>query len=183
MMTDGTPLCVDLDGTLIAGDTLVLSLRQIATRMPLKLAAVALALFRGRAAFKRTVSDAAIPDPQAMPWRNEVVAFVRAEHASGRRVILATAADRRIADAVASFLACFSDVIASDGITNAKGEAKIRAIRQLLGDRAPFDYIGDSRADLPIFATARIAYLVAPDRALHHQVADVSTIGRIFDHT
>ena len=44
--------------------------------------------------------------------------------------MLATATDQRWADAVAMHLDLFDDVLASDGKTNVKGEAKLAAIEE-----------------------------------------------------
>lgn len=176
---DDTPLCVDLDGTLIVGDTLVISLRQLAMGTPWKLPVLAVALLRGRAALKSAVAASMIPDPATLPWREDVVSFVRIEHESGRRVVLATAAHRRIAESVASYLGCFDAIVATDGSHNAKGPGKVDAIRRAIGER-PFDYVGDSAADLPIFAAARHGYLVAPSPALHQRAVRTGTIVRVF---
>lgn len=183
MAADETPLCVDLDGTLIHGDTLILSLRQIASHAPWKLARIGLALLRGRAAFKEAVADAIVPNPATLPWRPAVVSFIRSERERGRRLFLTTAADRRVAESVAAYLGCFDGIVASDGAANTKGAAKVAAIQRLIGDGAasPFDYIGDSPADLPIFAAARFGYLVAPTPALRQQAAAQGRIERIFE--
>ncbi|MFN8572956.1 MAG: haloacid dehalogenase-like hydrolase [Gemmatimonadaceae bacterium] len=178
--SDQVPLCVDLDGTLIAGDTLVISLRELARRRPWKLPEVAIALARGRGEMKTAVAAYVVPNPSQLPWRAAVVDFVRAQHAQGRRVLLATAAHRRIAEAVASYLTCFDGIVATDGSDNAKGAAKVAAIRRAIG-AGPFDYVGDSIADLPIFAAARHGYLVAPSPELHRQAAQAGTIVKVFD--
>ncbi|MEP7343617.1 MAG: haloacid dehalogenase-like hydrolase [Gemmatimonadaceae bacterium] len=181
MGADETPLCVDLDGTLIAGDTLVISLRHIATRTPWQIPRIAIALLRGRAAFKRSVAATVIPNPAKLPWRATVVAFVREQRASGRRVLLATAADRRVADSVATYLGCFDGIVASDGAENAKGSHKVEAIRRAIGEDTPFDYMGDSTADLPVFEVARVGYLVAPNHTLREQALRIGRIQRIFE--
>jgi hypothetical protein len=95
-----------------------------------------------------------------------VLAFIQHERLAPRSVILATAADRRVADAVSAHLALFDGVIASDGRHNAKGAGKLASIRAHLGSDAEFDYVGDSMADLPVFRAARRAYLVCPTPAL-----------------
>ena len=181
IVPDETPLCVDLDGTLIAGDTLVLSLRLLATTAPWKIPGVAIALLNGRAALKSALAANVVPDPASLPWRAAVVAFVREQHASGRRVLLATAAHRRIAESVAAYLGCFHGIVASEGRDNAKGEAKVQAIRRTLGSDTPFDYVGDSAADLPVFAVARWGYLVAPTAAVRDQAVRLGRIQHIFD--
>ncbi|MFN8582230.1 MAG: haloacid dehalogenase-like hydrolase [Gemmatimonadaceae bacterium] len=177
---DPTPLCVDLDGTLIAGDTLVISLGQIARQQPWRLPVIATSALAGRAALKTAVAAALVPNPAALPWRDDVVEFVRREHSEGRHILLATAAHRRIADSVAAHLGCFAAVVATEGTDNAKGEAKVEAIRRAIGT-GPFDYVGDSSADLPIFAAARHGYLVAPSSDLRKRVAAICTIVRVFE--
>src|SRR5204862_436973 len=67
--------------------------------------------------------------------------------------VLATGADRRIADAVARHLALFDLVLASDGRTNLTGRAKLAAIRTRL-DGGPFAYVGNSRKDLAVWCEA-----------------------------
>ncbi len=173
------PLCVDLDGTLIRGDTLRISVLAIARRAPWLLLALPLALLRGRAALKGWVAARYIPDPSRLPWRVEVVAFVKAERERGRRVVLATAAHRKVAEAVSTHLGLFEGVIATDGALNAKGVAKVVQILKSLGENN-FDYIGDSPADLPVFMAARHCYLVDPSDDLRRAVTSVATVAGEF---
>ena len=62
-MTDTVPLVVDLDGTLIDGDTLHLSLRALAKSRPWLVAALPFVVLRGRARFKEFVSGRVALDP------------------------------------------------------------------------------------------------------------------------
>ncbi len=179
-MTDAPPLCVDLDGTLIAGDTLYLSVARLARERPWSLMVLPFALASGRARLKRAIADRVSLDASALPYRESVLEFVRAERASGRRVLLATAADARIANAVALHLALFDGVIASDGTRNAKGLGKVDAIRRAIGD-GEFDYVGDHLADLPVLRVARKGYLVAPTAALLARARAECRIERVFD--
>jgi 4-hydroxybenzoate polyprenyltransferase/phosphoserine phosphatase len=160
------PLVVDLDGSLIAGDTLWESLLQLVMLRPIAACAVPAWLRLGKAGFKRRVSDHVTLDPASLPYRDEVLAFLRSQRQSGRRLILATAADARIARAVADHLGLFDGVIATEGNRNARGEDKLAAIREHLGRGAAFDYLGDAACDLPIFGGAGHCYAVAPGRRL-----------------
>jgi phosphoserine phosphatase len=173
------PLCVDLDGTLIRGDTLVISAVLCARQRPLSLPAVGLSLFRGRASFKEAIATRVLPDPASLPWRDDVLGFVRDEKRRGRRLWLTTAAHRRVAECVAEYLGCFDGIIATEGSENAKGAGKVAAIRRVLGD-TPFDYVGDSMADLPVLEAARVGHLVAPSHRLRTEAGRVTTIERIF---
>ncbi|HEX9564886.1 MAG TPA: haloacid dehalogenase-like hydrolase [Gemmatimonadaceae bacterium] len=178
-ITREPPLCVDLDGTLIAGDTLVITVRLVAARRPWLLAVLPFVLLRGRPALKRFLSSRILPDPATLPWRTQVVGFVREERARGREVCLVTAADRLVAQSVADFLPLFDRVIATDEGRNLKGSRKLAAIRKALLDNE-FDYMGDSYADLPVFAAARTAYLVAPSASLCRAAESQGAVVRIF---
>jgi phosphoserine phosphatase len=108
-----------------------------------------------------------------------VVEFVKRERDAGRRVLLATAANRHVADAVATHLGLFDGVIASDGRHNAKGDGTLESIRGLLGD-TEFDYIGDSLPDVPVFKAARKSYLVCPSGALADAVRGRCHVEAVF---
>jgi phosphoserine phosphatase len=178
-MTESVPLIVDLDGTLIDGDSLHLSLGVIVRRRPWLVPILPFVTLRGRAPFKQFVSNHATLDPASLPYRRDVLDFVQDERTTGRRVILATAANVRIAESVAAHLRLFDSVIASDRRHNAKGDGKLAAIRATLGS-AEFDYVGDSMADVPVFRVARRSYLVAPEPALVAAVRDGGRLVGVF---
>ena len=173
------PLVVDLDGTLIDGDTLYLSLRSLLRVRPWLAPVLPFVVAGGRARFKQYVSKRVVLDPAMLPYRNAVLDFVRSERATRRTVILATAADERVAKSVASHLRCFDFVIASDGRHNAKGTGKLASIRSRL-EGAEFDYVGDSIADIPVFRAARRSYLVCPPAALSAAVRDDCHVAAVF---
>jgi phosphoserine phosphatase len=174
------PLCVDLDGTIIATDSLRVGLRRLAIERPLSLFGLPFAVLRGRAAFKRYVSNRVALDAASLPYRRAVLEFVREQRAAGRRVILATAADSRYADAVARDLGLFDTVLSSDGHHNLRGQAKADAIRELLHG-APFDFIADTSMDLPALRAARNAYLVHPSAKLLAEAQRSCHVVRVFD--
>lgn len=181
-MVPEPPLCVDLDGTLIEGDTLRISLWHLARRAPWTLLAVPFLLLRGRPALKRYVARRHVPDPASLVWRHEVLAFLREERGRGRRIILATAADRLVGEAMVAYLGLFDGLVATDAGANVKGKHKVTHIRKSLNCN-DFDYIGDSQADIPIFRVARVGYLVAPSPALRESARLVGRIAREFHVT
>lgn len=152
------PLVVDLDGTLTATDTLVESAIRLVKQTPLNLLRLPLWLLQGRAALKDAIAERVTLAVDTLPWRDELLAWLREEKSAGRRLVLATAAHRSIADAVAAHLGLFDEVIATEAGRNLKGTAKLAAIRERFGD--DFVYAGDARADLPIWRAARAAVLV-----------------------
>jgi len=173
------PLVVDLDGTLIDGDTLHLSLARLIRQRPWVVPILPFVVLTGRAGFKQFVSDRVSLDPVSLPYRADVLAFVRSERAGRQAIVLATAAHQRIAEGVARHLALFDAVIGTSGRHNAKGVGKLASIRAHLGD-AEFDYVGDSLADMPVFRAARRSYLVCPDPALERAVQDGCRVEAVF---
>jgi len=179
-LSDSVPLVVDLDGTLVDADTLHLSLYRLARARPWLLVVLPFMVLRGRARFKDFVSDHVRLDPASLPYRRDVLDFVQRERASGRRTVLATAANRQIADAVARHLGLFDSVIASSRDHNAKAEGKVASIRAQLGT-GEFDYVGDSMADVPVFRAARRSYLVCPSPPLLAAIKENTRVERVFD--
>lgn len=150
------PLVVDLDGSLIRSDLLHEAIFSLMFQSPFKLFSLIFSNFVSLASFKTAIAREFSVDPASLPWCERVVDFVREEHGSGRRVILATASPRLWADGVAShFGAVFSDVIASHGASNLKGKNKLLAIQRLLETDSGFAYIGNSKDDIPIFEAAQ----------------------------
>ncbi len=157
--TDLAPLFVDLDDTLIRSSLLWESFAAALRVDPVGCFVALLAIHRGRAAFKQALARVGPVDPGSLPYRRQFIAWLRRQRRLGRRLILATAADGRMAEGVARHLGLFDDVLASDGCQNNKGTTKLAAIRTAAGD-GPFDYCGSSLADLPIFVSARRAWVV-----------------------
>lgn len=152
------PLYVDLDGTLLRGDSLFESLARLLVR-PSAWPSVLRALVSGKAAFKAAVAGHARLRPESLPYRQDFLTWLREQRDAGRRLILATGADRMVADSVANHLGIFDEVLASDGRTNLTGAHKLKAI-QAHAVGAPFAYAGDGSVDLPIWAAAHSAVLV-----------------------
>jgi 4-hydroxybenzoate polyprenyltransferase len=153
-----TPLVVDLDGTLTPTDTLLESILQLLRRSPWLVFALPLWLLRGRAFFKATIADRCDFSADLLPLREELLEHLRVQKSLGRKLVLATAADRRIADAVAARVRLFDQVLASGDGVNLKGRRKLAAIEAQVGTE--FSYAGDSAADLPIWRAARSAIVV-----------------------
>jgi len=166
--TGDLPLCVDLDGTLIQTDLLVEGLVAILTNRRL-LGKLPRLFATRRAGFKRNVAALAAIDASLLPYNRPLLAYLREQKASGRRLVLATAADQCVAHAVAEHLDLFDEVISSDGEHNLKGEAKARALVARFGPRG-FSYIGNESSDLPVWRAARSAIVVNAPRAVREEV-------------
>lgn len=178
------PLFVDLDGTLVRTDTLHEGILAGLKRAPLQtLLALLSALTAGPASVKRRLLEiGAGVEASSLPYRSEVLEFLRAERSSGRALVLATASDQIIADRVAEHLGIFDAALGSDGENNLKAARKLAAIRahcQAQGWEI-FAYAGDSSADLPIWEEAHQIYAVDLPVSLKRRVEKAGAIEREF---
>jgi 4-hydroxybenzoate polyprenyltransferase len=171
------PLCVDLDGTLLRTDTLVESLVALVRQNFFSIGAILLALLRGRARFKAWVAERLVLDITSLPLNQAVLDWLRSEYEAGRPLVLVTAADSRVAKAVADHTGLFSEVLASNGSRNLKAAAKAEVLVSRFG-RHGFDYAGNARADLPVWRVARRAIVVGTPglQQVARQVADVERV-------
>jgi len=152
-------LVTDVDGTLTCSDLLMESVFGLIMANPDVALPIPLWLLRGRPRLKAEVASRTLLDPGHVPLNEDLIAHLKAEKASGRKIYLATASDERLARALADHLGLFDGVFASNGTTNLKGRHKAALLVEKFGDRG-FDYAGDSRADLAVWKHARHAIAV-----------------------
>jgi 4-hydroxybenzoate polyprenyltransferase/phosphoserine phosphatase len=177
-MDNAVPLCVDLDGTLTPVDTLHESLLNLVRRSPALLLRLPALLLRGKAALKDAVAAQARIDVFSLPMRHDLVDWLAAQRAGGRRLVLVTASDRRMAEAVADHLKLFDEVIASDGRVNLDGERKRAALVARFGEKG-YDYVGNETKDIEVWRSARQAIVVGGS-ALAAGAGAVAELGRVF---
>jgi 4-hydroxybenzoate polyprenyltransferase/phosphoserine phosphatase len=159
------PLCVDLDGTLVKSDTLVDSLMVLARRHPTVFLRAPLWALKGKAHLKSQVASVVTLDVAHLPYNRPLLDYLREEHAAGRKLYLATGADRVLAWKIANHLGIFEDVMASDGALNLTGHNKLQQLEQRFAADG-FDYIGNALPDLPLLQGARQAMVANPDLRL-----------------
>lgn len=173
------PLVIDLDGTLTVVDTL----HEAAVRFfvaetlsaPLRLVSW---LCKGKAHLKLQLRKNAICDPSTLPWSEDVQALIAEARTDGRPVVLCTASDMGTAQDIANHLGCFDDVMASDGVLNLAGDAKAKALVERYG-QGGFDYVGNAKADLSVWAQAREAIVVSSNEDLVAQARRGGNVSRV----
>lgn len=157
-------LCVDLDGTLVKSDTLVDSTLALARYRPELLLKIPGWLMQGKAALKRHITSSVSLDVEHLPYNRELLQYLEQQHAEGRPIYLATAADSALAHRIAEHLGLFTGVLASDGNLNLAGHNKLAAFRQTFGDN--FCYIGNALPDLPLLQNCHHPMVANPTRSL-----------------
>jgi 4-hydroxybenzoate polyprenyltransferase/phosphoserine phosphatase len=167
-------LCVDLDGTLIRGNVLWECVLVLLKTRPFLLLRLPFWLFSGRASFKRQLAAMVHLNPASLSYRREVLDLLGQEKIAGRRIALATAADREIAEAISSYLGVFDEVHASDGNLNLKGAHKAAFLAQRFAETG-YEYVGDSAADIDVWRYASAAYVVGTE-ARAEQAAAVTVL-------
>ncbi len=177
---EGRPLCVDLDGTLIKSDLLIEGLLALIKVNPLYLFTALFWLVRGKACLKEQIARRTDLDVVHLPYHADFLEFLRKEVAAGRRLILATGANEKLARQVADHLGLFHSILASDGGCNLTGVGKLRAIQKVCGSGG-FDYAGNAAADLPLCRGARQVILVNAGRRLARGVRQAANLQREFE--
>ena len=174
-----TVIAIDLDGTLTNTDTLHESVINLLRDHPASILALPFWLIQGKAAFKSDLADHVDLDVTLLPYNTQLIDWLKDERSAGKKIVLCTAADRRVAQAIADHLGLFDAVIASDGVTNNSGVNKRAVLEQNFGARG-YDYAGNSAADVAVWAGARQAIVVNATDAVAKRAAEVAAVSKIF---
>lgn len=113
-------------------------------------------------------------------FNQEVLAYLKAEQARGRPLVLVAATPARMAQVVASRANLSGEVLVVDQSGVARGQPWLDAVVDRFGKRG-FDYMGGERDDLPVWACARRALVVAPANSwITREAAREAPIERVF---
>ncbi len=173
------PLCVDLDDTLIKSDLLLETLLLLAIRHPASLLVLPFWFLRGRGYLKRQIALHVRPDIARLPFRQELVEFLRMEKERGRELVLVSAANHLLAEEVNAHLELFHQTLGSSEANNVKGTRKANLLEKLYGAKG-FDYVGDSHSDFAVWRIARRALVVSDNRRFIDAVAAMVPVERTF---
>jgi 4-hydroxybenzoate polyprenyltransferase len=184
MQTDTTievqcPLVVDLDGTFINTDLLHEGFLLLLRKHPLYLFKCIGWLFRGRAYLKQQVLSRVGIRAELLPYNADVLAMLRREAATGRKLVLATASPVGNAREIAAVHGLFHEVYGTEGNVNLKGVRKSDFLVARYGKGA-FDYVGNSQSDLRVFDSSRYSYLVNPPPGLRSRTSKVSDLKQVW---
>jgi len=173
------PLVVDLDGTLIATDSLHESLIFFLKRRGVSAWKIPYWIAAGRATVKNRLADVVMEeDVIGFPANAELVAFAEREASRGRRIVLATAADLAIAQKVQRRFPFISDLIASADSPNLKGPAKAEEMMRRFPDG--FVYAGNSTADLHVWSKASAGIFAGRSATMGNKVSRLTELEAVF---
>lgn len=172
------PLVIDLDGTLLRSDLLLETGLSFLRHRPLHLHKPLGWLGKGKAMLKEKLALATHVEVDSLPYDSEVIALIEAERRKGRTVVLATASHHSLAERIAEHLQLFDQVWATTADRNLTAHRKRDLLVERYGEGG-FDYVGNSHDDVAVWAAARKAYVVNPERGVESRarargnVADV----------
>nr|MBW4025439.1 UbiA family prenyltransferase [Pseudomonadota bacterium] len=172
------PLAVDLDGTLIHADLFVESALRFIMAGPFNILRLIGWLLAGRAVAKANLARLAPCNPADLPYDERVVAWLNEERASGRMIVLATAADQAEAQAVARHLGLFDAVLASNGEVNLKSGRKAGWLSAQFPDG--FVYAGNHADDRAVWSRAEAVVVANASPALVKSVMGRHEVERVF---
>lgn len=156
-------LAVDFDGTMHADDLSILALRWLLRHKPLLALKVAVLLVvKGKAAAKLVMEEAleAVAWLPMLRWHGDVLDKIAAEKAQGRNVVVVTGSTQKLAARIVKAKGLGYEVIGTtDPRVNLVASGKAALLMALWGEKG-FDYVGNSNADLKVWAHARKAAVV-----------------------
>lgn len=170
------PLVVDLDGTLLHTDTLHESALLLLRNQPHLALLLPFWLLGGKAHLKQMLAAHTRLNVAALPYNQALIDYLQTQKQQGRSLVLCTATDKRIAEAIAQHLGIFDAVMATDGTRNLAGHTKAQALVERYGEQQ-FDYIGNSETDLAVWDKAKQAIVVnGSDRLVRRAQAIVKVV-------
>lgn len=175
-------IAVDLDGTLVHTDTLHESIMQLIHKYPLSVFQFPLWLYKGKAYLKAQISNIVLLNPTSLPYNEEVIVWLKQKKAEGYFLVLCSATDRRIAEAIASYLDIFDRVIASEEHTNIAGSKKREVLDQAFGF-GNYAYAGNSHADIPVWQGACQAIVVNANNNVLKKAQRISEVSKVIPPT
>ncbi len=172
------PIVVDLDGTLVNSDLLVENIFLFLRLYPLRFIELVVWLIRGKVYFKRRLADAVVPEVNDLPYNQLVLSWLRQQREAGKKLILATASDKRIADAVAGHLGIFSEVLGTETV-NLSSKNKRLALIERFGEKG-YEYVGNSKADLSVWSSSALIHIANPEFGVFNAASKLGRIDQVF---
>ena len=158
------PLVVDLDGTLLKTDTLVEGILKLVAKNPFLIFYILVWTLNGKTYLKNKVAKITQLNYSLLPIIMNFMIFLKHEKDKGRKIILVTGAHTSIAMAIGNIFNIFDEIHGTDEI-NLVGKNKANFLIDRYGLNG-FEYAGDSKADLHVWAASKSAIAVNTKKSL-----------------
>ena len=146
-----SPLCVDLEGTLIKNDVLFISWKLLLKKNFFHAIMVLFTAIKGRAFFKQQLAKVSPVLPENLDYNLPFLEFLKQYKKQKSGVlVLATATDIHLAQPIADYLGIFDLVIASKGSKNLRAKAKADVLCKNFGYRQ-YTYAGNAYDDIAVW--------------------------------
>ena len=178
-MSDSQVVAVDLDGTLTLTDTLYESVLKLVGNRPSFLLLIPFWLFKGIAHLKQKVAEHSELDVTTLPYNQPFIDWLKEEKLRGKKIVLCTAANDKIAMAVVNNFDFFDSFIASDSKTNLKSARKRDALQERYGVKG-YDYAGNSNDDLEVWVGASNAIVVNASENVLKKASTLTSVTQVF---
>ena len=153
-------LAVDLDNTLIKTDMIYIGVKFLLLyRIYLLPKLIWLLLFKGKTYAKKYLFDITSYSIEQIVFNQSVIDFITNNKQKYTHTILISGSYYQYVDAISKYLGLFDFSVGTTLETNMISSNKIRYLKDRFGDLI-FDYIGDSKKDIPIWESAKTAYVV-----------------------
>lgn len=171
-------IVVDLDGTLIKTDVLLESLFLFLRNFYFRIFEILKHLLLGKARLKLFLYDNLQLDVTALPYNHALLDWLVIQKRMGAKLVLATASDQRIANKIANHLCIFDEVIGTTDVNLSSNNKRDTLVKRFGLNN--FEYIGNSKADLPVWRSSSVIHVVNPEAGVLGAISGIGEIQTYF---
>ncbi len=153
-------LAVDLDHTLIDTDMIYIGLKYLCLRKIYLLPyLIILLIIKGKPRAKKFLYDHSTISIKNLPYNTSIIHFVKINNKNYSHIILISGSYYKYVESISNYLNLFDSAVGTTLNINMIGSNKINFLKNKF-ENINFDYIGDSKKDIPIWEASRNAFVV-----------------------
>ena len=153
-------LAVDLDHTLIDTDMIYLGLKYLLLRKIYLIPyLIILLVIKGKQRAKKYLYDHSIISLKNLPYNPSIINFIKNNKKKYSHVILISGSYYKYVESISNYLNIFDSYAGTTLNVNMISYNKINYLKKNF-DNSMFDYIGDSKKDIPIWEASRKSFVV-----------------------
>lgn len=153
------PLVVDLDGSLVKGDTFLEAIIEFIKLDIFNVLRILVYLIHSKAYLKNKIAKKIIIDPKNLIYEKAVLDLIKQEKKDNKKIILCSASNQKQVDSVSKYLNIFDKAIGSSESLNLRGYNKMNYLTSLFKDKG-YDYVGNDKSDISVWSKARKIYTI-----------------------